>query len=503
MNNLVQTIITALICVVLSVVLGYLLATPDTFQTIGFVGFILAGLCLPLAIKWHYPVLLFSWSASVAVFFLPGQTQLWMLMAVVSLFMSVMAYTLNRNTQFQIVPSVTWTLLILLLVVLATAILRTGIGLRAFGGGTMGGRYYFYILFAACGYFALSCKKIPVERSNRYLSFFLLGIVTAAFSNIIYFAGENFYWLYLIFPLVNAMSQITSDFAGSEMIRLTGFTFASQGLFSWMLARYGVRGLFDITRPWRALVMLLVITLGLLGGFRGILIFFFLTFIIQFYLEGLLRSRYSFALLAVFILSCAILLPFVPKMPLSVQRALSFLPVEIDPSVQMNAIASTEWRLRMWQALLPEIPRYLLLGKGYAINENDLYLAEEAYKRGLAQEFEVSMLAGDYHSGPLSLLISFGLPGLIAFVAFGIAALRVLHKNYKFSDPALRRINVFLYAAFLARFIVFWTIYGAFATDLSIFVGLVGFSVAVNGGVRNMVQSKTVISRPASIAVTA
>lgn len=498
MHNLVQTIITSVICIVLSVFLGYSLATPDTLETIGFIGLILTGLGLPLAFKWHYPTLLFSWNASMSVFFLPGQTQLWMLMAVVSLFFSIMAFTLNRNVPFQIVPSLSWALGILLAVVFLTAFLRTGIGLRSIGGGSAGGRYYFFILFAVCGYFALSCKKIASEQVARYLNFFLLGAVTTGFSNLIYFAGEQFYWLYIIFPLGNALTQISADISGSELVRFSGFAFASQWLFSWMLARYGVRGLMDVSKLWRVLLMVGIIILGVLGGFRSVLIFFALLFLIQFYLEGLLRSRYAFMLLAIFVLVFSIVIPFSSKMPLAVQRTLSILPVEIDPSVRMDAEFSTEWRLKMWSALVPEIQTYLFLGKGYSLNENDLYLVQEAQKRGLAQSFDVALLAGDYHSGPLSLLISFGILGLLAFIFFGVVAIRVLYRNYRYSEPALQKINTFLFAIFTTRFILFWAVYGALATDLPILAGLIGFSVAINGGT----AKKAVLSKIASNVVS-
>ena len=73
----------------------------------------------------------------------------------------------------------------------------------------------------------------------------------------------------------------------------------------------------------------------------------------------------------------------------------------------------------MWKALLPQVPPHLLLGKGYAISMEDFemmgrdvaFRSVDASQQGLA-------LAGDYHNGPLSVVIPFGIWGVIAFLWF-------------------------------------------------------------------------------------
>ncbi len=122
------------------------------------------------------------------------------------------------------------------------------------------------------------------------------------------------------------------------------------------------------------------------------------------------------------------------------------------------------------------------MGKGYVINPTDLYLVQQANERGFGEAFDTALVAGDYHSGPLSLLITFGIFGVFAFLAFGIAAIRMLYKFYQYSPPSLVEINTFLLAAFVARFIFFWSVFGAISSDLAFFAGLAGISVAINSG---------------------
>ncbi len=83
------------------------------------------------------------------------------------------------------------------------------------------------------------------------------------------------------------------------------------------------------------------------------------------------------------------------------------------------------------------------------------------------------------------MLVPFGIPGAIAFLLFGLASLRVLHRNFRHGDAPLRTANAFLYACFAAKFIFFWTVFGALASDLAHFCGFVALSVALNGGVRS------------------
>ena len=61
---------------------------------------------------------------------------------------------------------------------------------------------------------------------------------------------------------------------------------------SYMLARFGLRGLFDFTRPWRALGFLLVVIGSLISGFRSNLILLLLVMGCYFVIEGLHRTRY-------------------------------------------------------------------------------------------------------------------------------------------------------------------------------------------------------------------
>ena len=407
----------------LAAFLGYMLATPDEINTVLVVGLLIAALSFPILLRWHHPLLIFTWNASLNIFLLPGQPALWMLLAMAGLFFLVLNRAMGKQTQtgqYLNVPAITWPLLALAAMVLVTAKMTGGIGLRSLGGGTYGGKNYFYILFAIAGYFALSSQRILPKHRVLYISLFFLSGLTAAVSNLAYAAGPNFYWLFLLFPVETITSQVAADYSVTQapIERLTGLTLAAIAGFAYMMARYGIRGIFDLAKPWRFVVFGLIFASSLFGGFRSVILIFSMTFAIQFYLERLFRTRLFPLLLIGGILAAAAVLPFAEKLPRSVQRTISFLPIPLDPGTRADAQASLDWRLEMWRVLTPEVGKYLFKGKGYSINPTDLYLAEESTRRGLSKNYEAAIVAGDYHNGPLSVLIPFGILNLLFTAAF-------------------------------------------------------------------------------------
>ncbi len=477
------------VCIPLALMVGYLLATPTEMMSFGLVGMILLLLCIPLLLRWHYALLILTWNANMTVFFLPGQPSLWMLLAGASLFLTALGCIMDKQIRFQNVPSITWPLLFFTLVILVTAKLTGGIGLRSFGGGVYGGKKFVYLLAAVIGYYAISSVRLPQKRADRYTGMFFLSAITGIVSNLIYIAGPAFYVFYLFFPVDNAMDQAMEDIATNttdvRFARLPGVTSAAMSVFCFMLSAYGIRGTLVVNKPWRWLLLLLCVGLSLLGGFRSALILFAMICACQFYFEGLFRTRFFLVLVLAVVLGGAFLTVFATKLPLSVQRSLSMLPIEVDPAARASAQGSLEWRLEMWKLLLPEVPRYFFLGKGYALDPTDMYLMNESVRRGLAKDYEAALVVGDYHSGPLSVIIPFGVFGLIGFLWLLLAGGQVLYRNYRFSDPALRNINTFLLSYFITRVVFYFGGFGSFFSDLPLFLGVLGLSVALNGEVRD------------------
>lgn len=472
-------------CVPLAVLVGYFLAQPLESTSMAVIVFILTALLLPLLVRWYHPLLILTWNAALTPFFLPGRPYVWMLVAGLGFIVALVNRSVDPDKRFLPGGGVAAALLFLVCVMAMTAACTGGIGVRAFGSQTYGGKKYFYLLAAILGYFVLTSQRIPLHRANMLVGLFFLTSLTTLVSNLAYMGGAKLYFLFELFPPEYVLGQeagTAAPFGGVS--RITGSMWAAVGFLGFLLARHGLRGLFDVKRPWRAVLLFGAFGLGLLSGYRSFVIMVGLIYAAAFFLEGLHRTRWVLLLVAASLLAGVGLAVFTNKLPLSAQRALSFLPVEVNPVVKNDAQGSTEWRLEMWRAVLPDVSRYLFRGKGYAVNPSDFYLGLESSARGFGGRADNAMLFADYHNGPLSILIPFGIWGMIGFLWFVIAAGRVLYLNYRYGDPSLHRINSALLAFFIGRCIFFLVFFGSFDSDMFVFTGLAGLSVSVNGGVR-------------------
>ncbi len=514
----IRTIVVFCICVPLAILLGYLSAAPLGWTTLFVFGSIAAIFATPFLLRWHTLILIASWNMSAVVFLLPGRPPLWLITAAISLLLSLVSYTLDKRKEYLSVPSIVRPLLFLGAVVLLTAELRGGIKLGSFGGDSSGGKRYIYLLVAILAYFALTWNPIAKKQAYTYVSAFFLGGMTSAIGNLLPLVNPAFYVIFAIFPPEQSGLEVMGLVQQGTVLRFSGLTFASTAIFCALLARYGISGIFDISsplkflpfqskggfevnKPWRLILFLFAIVLSLFGGYRLVIVTFALIFLVQFYYEGLFQTRMFPAFILAGILLAAAILPMADKLPMAMQRAISFLPVEVDPIARSSATSSTEWRLTIWKLVLPQVPDYLFLGKGYALNSHEIEILGDQVSRGQGDSMEMAWMAGDYHNGPLSVIMPLGIWGVIGFAWFLVAATKALARNYRFSDPALVNLNRFLLAIFVARIVHFLFFFGSLYSDLVFFTGIIGLSVSLNGGVLNKRNQPATVteSEPATI----
>jgi hypothetical protein len=354
--------------------------------------------------------------------------------------------------------------------------------MRAFGSARFGAKGYIGLVAAIAGYFALSSQRIPVRSAGIYVALFFLSGLTGLIPNLINLTGKGGAILYYFFPPTAIEDQFYSPFyIDPGLSRFQGLVPAALALSAWLMARYGLRGLFDLGKPYRLLLFLVAAAWFVSSGFRSSLIVFLATIGVLFCYEGLFRLRTVLRLLGVALVAGVLIVPNADKLPLVVQRTISFLPIQVNPVARTDAEASSEWRLDMWRDVLPEVPKHLLIGKGCGIDPDEMRFAYENAAHGYAKQYSWAIITETYHNGPLSVVIPFGLWGLVGFCWFLVVSLKYLHRNYLHGDPALQRVNTFLYAFFTARIVTFFLVFGAITVELFIFTGLIGLSVALNG----------------------
>lgn len=482
MNNptaILKSLIVYAICIPLAIFVGYLLTKPLSYESLGMAGILALAMSFPLLIRWHYPLMLLSWNATIVLFFVKGAPKLWLAAVALSLGISVMEHILNRDRRFIRVPQITLPLICMIGVILVTAKLTGGFGLRMLGSEVYGGKKYIVTLVGILSYFALTARVIPREKAPLAIGLMFLGGITAFIGDFFYLAPSLPHFIFWIFP-----PGLNYGGFDLESRRLPGASTLSSAVIFFMLARYGIRGVFLSGKWWRLIAFFGVLAIGLLGGYRSMLISIAIVFSIQFFLEGIHRTK----LLPIFVLAGvligAMLFPITPKLPFSVQRTLSVVPLlPVDKQAKYDAQATWEWRLDMWKSLMPQIPTYFWLGKGFSFDQQDfLMMGDTAFKAIDASQQSLA-LSNDYHNGWISVLITFGVWGMAVLLWFMAAGLWALYRNYRYGDPDLRIVNSFLFAHFIMQTAFFLTVGGGGLPDMPVFIGTLGFGIALNGGV--------------------
>lgn len=467
----------------IAVIVGFSVADPSTPTSLVTLAMVLGLGLAPLILRYYHESLIAAWNSALVVFFLPGRPTLALALVALTLLMAVVNRAMIRQPITLPAKSIAAPLIVLAGVIVVTAWLTGGIAGRAFGGETWGARRYAGAFFGIVGFFAIISRQIPFERSQIAGALFLLSAVTSALSDLAYAMGWD--WPFLILSTDVALLQAISEYIGS-FVRLTGVCWAAWAVLNFLMMRYGISGLLDLSRPWRMFFAMAAFAGTMLGGYRSYIVLSALLFTLLFFLEGLHRTKVLAIAIGLTGLLVAALLPNIRSMPLAIQRSLSILPLlDVDPVARHDASGTLDWRLDMWKAVMPEVPRYLWLGKGFGYSGTDYYLTQEAHRRGLIRaSYEDTIISGNYHNGFLTLIVPFGVWGLGAFLWFCAASFRALVRNYRYGDPRLRVFNRFLLASYITRFVFYFTVYGQFDLDMASFTGLVGLSIALNGGIR-------------------
>jgi len=488
------------LCLPVAVLLGYMLADPTDFASMVVITLIIGIMSIPVFMYAYHPLLIVTWNAAITPLVLPGQPFLWMLIAFVGLGFAVVNRFTSREAHFIAVPSVSRPLLLLLVVIVVTAWIRGGMGIRIFGSGQYGGKCYFYLTASILGYFALISQRIAKHRVATMVTLFFLSGLTAFIPNLAYLGGKQLDFLFLVFPATYAMEQAMGDYSTTlQFGRVLGLTYGSIALYCWLLARYGLRGIFDSGKPIRLLLFIVAALGAFFSGFRGYMLLFLIIVMAQFVAEKLYTPRVLLMAGLCTALTGALGYLYVEKLPLVVQRSIAFLPLPVDPVVRIDTDASSRWRLDMWRDVLSDLREqkyvYLYKGRGYNINPAELEIVSQL---DYGPKYSSAMVTGSYHNGPLTLLIPFGIWGFGAFLLFVIASIKYLHRNYRHGDPDLRTINTFLFAYFVARLIYYTIIFGSFYSDLFVFAGTIALSISINGAEVRATESSEAPERSAS-----
>jgi len=326
-----------------------------------------------------------------------------------------------------------------------------GAGLRVLGSSTWGGGPYILILAAVVFNFVYERVTITSSQLKKLL---LLMIPVVAGAVIMKRAGvmKGFEEMAVVGQTVESVARIGWPGPLGRLLILFSFVwFQHDRMKRWACWTLGM-GLIGLS-GFRGQLAGALVVVGLFEFFRS-------------------SQKKEFFGKCFFIGTFVYILIFLaaPLLPLGLQRSLSIIPgmeVRLDPEMVWGATRSSLWRQEIWAFCWERVPQYLFIGRGITLNVYDaLANMTGADIGGRNQWFMYTM--HNYHSGPLYILLDFGIPGLVAFVgvqiSMAVVAVRWLLRRTRRTGTLLEAYTFLMSVTWIWRVFSYYAVFGDEAT---------------------------------------
>jgi hypothetical protein len=317
---------------------------------------------------------------------------------------------------------------------LATVFARNPVGVSALGSGMVGGRPYIDAVIGFLAFIILTRVTLSPDLARR-LPFFaaLPQIGVSLLVAITHYIPSTVPIVAKFYSAIDTSEYIVQQTGGreDEASRVFGlFGGAQFGLLA-LLSYFPPLTLFSPLRPFRFLCFVAVCIGFALAGFRNGILYLGVAFTFAAYF----RNGFNRAII-VMVTGGALVSAIIAAqnvgfhIPMTAQRALSFLPGDWNADAKAGAEDSNEWRFYMWDAVL-HTDTYIhnkLLGDGFGFSSYELQIMEQQGEGGPGfiggAKQESSLIQGAFHSGPLSAIRYVGGVGLALYIVLLVAAAR-------------------------------------------------------------------------------
>lgn len=311
---------------------------------------------------------------------------------------------------------------------LVTVYVRNPAGFWAMQTSVVGGRPYFEIALALGAYLILSRVQMSDLIARIFPFFFIIPAWSVAIWDGI---GRLFpqlaYPMAMMYTGVGSLgvSGVLQDEAQIGETRLVGMQFAGASTVLALCAKYNPLTLISPLHPVRAILLAVGFAAIFLSGFRSVLLFGMVAFVLASVLRGQIRDLWVAGSAMLLLLVVLIALQgSVLQLPRTMQRAMSWLPGDWDPVAIADAENSSQWRFEMWEWAWNDdaILRDRTWGQGFGLSLDDMNLIAMSLMAGEGggsrlggSDRENFMITGSFHSGPLSAIKYVGVVGLLLY----------------------------------------------------------------------------------------
>lgn len=345
---------------------------------------------------------------------------------------------------------------------LVFTMLYRGIGIKALGSPLWGGSVYIILILGIVFMLFIDMLKI----STRSWLIAVLGMCALSLLPLVAQIALNLshgslYWLYNYVKPVGFLTETFQAQASGTGVERYNSGFAIVLLYvPLILFKKPFTGWALPITVGLAFLTLLVIALS---GSRYIVLLALLFVGIWSMIGGRrLHWRLPLVLASVGFVALCLMAYFAIYLPMPVQRALSWVPFA-NTSIEASISGTTtmDWRFYIWRRAINDLlanPQWFGIGQGLAFDPSGFEGLD------LAGEFshEWAFVCRAYHHGVLSLLLIFGIPGLV--IGSGVL-ITTAWRHFKLSqqpcdDLVLNRIYRVMLAMFCARMILFLSVGG-------------------------------------------
>jgi hypothetical protein len=332
--------------------------------------------------------------------------------------------------------------------------LYRGSGLRMLGSEIWGGMIYVNLLIGLIFFFVINGMKID----KKY-----------------------FHWIIWGSFVVSIVGSLMTQMSGSSMRIEEGSILAERQ--SWLIPMaYALLPLSFVIKlrhnGYILNIIIFVVTLGIIAltGFRSRIVEFCFVAGLFWFFHTKRKGEFIIILTLLGLISYALLIGVSDSLPDVAQRAISFIPgIQVSDRVAADAAGSTEWRVEIWQYCLAQAKDYLWIGRGSAFGLHETIDAIGVNAGGRLTPW-IAFLTRNYHSGPLALLIDYGLIGFISVFWLTVLVLKrmgsYISRLKNMRDSFESRYILYLCVHQIWYWISFYLVYGSMRKLSEIITGV-------------------------------
>ena len=418
----------------------------------------------------------------------------------------VLQIVMGKQLAFKSGSAFIWLFLLPLLGIVFYHWIRSGsIGIRALGGTSWGGRTYFQIfLYSLAIPLIASFSGASVRDFQLVPLVYFLGTFMDLVPNTVTTIVPSL--APLIFKVYSAVN--TGAYGKELMGAFTGFNESVERFRNFSI--FGVAGALVILsyfpfrswlrpeRLWIVPCLFICILLSAFSGFRSSV--FNLGASSMTALWATARSK--IILLLPLGLGALLLVSSsqgnLVQYPLSIQRALAFLPGQWDIQAVRDANTSSDWRQEMRELFFAEyFQKAPLIGQGYhydptySLREFELFMRTTVLQTAdTYAQVRPFIERRQPHEGDIHLLLATGVFGLICFLLFCIMVCGlILCDIYRTPVASVAPVQIWGAAILVQQTLSFFVVYG----DLSSALGMMGPAAAILSAYKNVVLRKAML----------